>query len=264
MVPQPGAKKVLVVDDDPDLRSAVAEFLNMQGFEVAEADNGLEALLKVKRLRPHGVVLDIMMPRLGGLQALQRIHAFDPAITVVVMSGVADADLQRQAALAGASACLMKPVALSDIAAALRGQVPPAREENPSVRPPGPAAGRVLVVDDEREIRETLQEFLAAKGYDVREASNGAAGIAAVAEATPDVVLLDIQMPGLGGVDALAAIRAIAPQVKVIMVSGTRDADVASRALAYGAFDFVGKPIDLAYLERSLETAMSMKELERG
>jgi DNA-binding NtrC family response regulator len=255
---------VLVVDDDPDLRSTVAEFLNMEGFEVAEAENGLEALLKVKRLRPHGVVLDIMMPRLGGLQALQRIRAFDPAITVVVISGVGDADLQRQAALAGASAWLMKPFALSDIAAALRGQVPPAREELPSVRPLEPAAGRVLLVDDEQEIRETLQEFLTEKGYDVRQATNGAAGIAAVAEATPDVVLLDIQMPGLGGVDALAAIRAIAPQVKVIMVSGIPDADVANRALAYGAFDFVAKPIDLAYLERSLETAMSMKEIERG
>lgn len=261
---QSGAKKVLVVDDDQDLRTTVAEFLNMQGFEVAEADNGLEALLKVKRLRPHGIVLDIMMPRLGGLQALQRIHAFDPAITVVVVSGVADADLQRQAALAGASACLMKPAALSDIAAALRGQVPPVREEMPPVAPPAAATGRILVVDDEREIRETLQEFFAEKGYDVHQATNGAAGIAAVAAATLDVVLLDIQMPGLGGVDALAAIRAIAPDVKVIMVSGTPNPEVASRALAYGAFDFVAKPIDLAYLERSLETAMTMKGLERG
>ena len=103
MAEQAGAKKVLVVDDDQDMRAAVAEFLNMQGFEVVEASNGLEALLQVKRLRPYGVVLDIMMPRLGGLQALQHIRAFDPRIRVVVVSGVADADLLRQAALAGAS-----------------------------------------------------------------------------------------------------------------------------------------------------------------
>jgi len=90
---RPAARKVLVVDDDPDMRAAVAEFLNMQGFEVVEASNGLEALLQVKRLRPHGVVLDIMMPRLGGVQALRHIRAFDPRITVVVVSGVTDADL---------------------------------------------------------------------------------------------------------------------------------------------------------------------------
>src|SRR5437870_4367356 len=90
------------------------------------------------------VVLHIMMPRLGGVQALRHIHAFDPRITVVVVSGVADADLLRQASLAGASACLTKPAAFAEIAAALRGRLPPPRR----------GAGRVLVVDDEREVRE--------------------------------------------------------------------------------------------------------------
>ena len=98
----------------------------------------------------------------------------------------------------------------------------------------------------------------------MRPVPDAAAAIAAVAADPPDVVLLDIQMPGLGGVDALAAIRAVAPDVKVIMVSGTSSGDLASRALAYGAFDYVAKPIDLAYLQRSLETAIMMKGLERG
>ena len=264
MAEQARAKRVLVVDDDQDMRAAVAEFLNMQGFEVVEASNGLEALLQVKRLRPYAVVLDIMMPRLGGLQALQHIRAFDPRIRVVVVSGVTDADLLRQAALAGASACLTKPAAFAEIAAALGGRLPPARAELPRVAPPAQRAGRVLVVDDEAEIREVLQEFLAEKGYDVRPAADAAAAIAAVTAEAPDVVLLDIQMPGLGGVDALAAIRAVAPDVKVIMVSGTSSDDLASRTLAYGAFDYVAKPIDLAYLQRSLETAIMMKGLERG
>ena len=265
MAEQAGAKKVLVVDDDQDMRAAVAEFLNMQGFEVVEASNGLEALLQVKRLRPYGVVLDIMMPRLGGVQALRHIRAFDPRIRVVVVSGVADADLLRQAALAGASACLTKPAAFAEIAAALGGRLPPPRAELPRIAPPARrAAGRVLVVDDEAEIREVLQEFLTEKGYDARPAPDAAAAIAAVTAEAPDVVLLDIQMPGLGGVDALAAIRAVAPDVKVIMVSGTSSGDLASRALAYGAFDYVAKPIDLAYLQRSLETALMMRGLERG
>ncbi len=124
-----------------------------------------------------------------------------------------------------------------------------------------PAEQRALI---ERALREVLQEFLAEKGYDVRPAPDAAAAIAAVTAEPPDVVLLDIQMPGLGGIDALAAIRAVAPDVKVIMVSGTSSVDLASRALAYGAFDYVAKPIDLAYLQRSLETAFMMKGLERG
>ena len=61
---------VLVVDDDPEVRAALGEYLRSEGFEVLEAENGLEALVHVKRARPRAVVLDLMMPRLGGLEAL--------------------------------------------------------------------------------------------------------------------------------------------------------------------------------------------------
>jgi DNA-binding NtrC family response regulator len=78
------------------------------------------------------------------------------------------------------------------------------------------------------------------------------------------VVLLDIQMPGVDGIEALAVIRRVAPLVKVIMVSGITDVEVARRALAFGAFDFVGKPVDLDYLDRTIRIAISMTTLEQG
>ncbi len=261
MPEQPVAERVLVVDDDQDFRTTVVEFLNMQGFEALEAGDGLEALLKVRRARPSAVVLDIMMPRLGGLQALKRIRAFDPHVMVIVVTGAPDPTLQQQATSSGADRVLVKPVALDDIAAILRGEA----RVSPKKSPPAAQAkaGRILVVDDEPEVRSIFGEFFADKDYDVREAADGGSGIKAVVDWTPDVVLLDIQMPGLGGVEALAAIRAVAPDVKVIMVSGISDAALASRALAFGAFDYVTKPVDLAYLERSVGTALMMRGLER-
>jgi len=78
----------------------------------------------------------------------------------------------------------------------------------------------------------------------------------------PDVVLLDISMPGLSGVETIPVIRFVSRAVKIIMVSGISDVELAKRALAHGAFDFVTKPVDLDYLLRSLETALSMKRLE--
>lgn len=265
MVANQPAQRILVVDDDQDLRTTIVEFLNMQGFEALEAGDGLEALLQVKRARPSAIVLDIMMPRLGGLQALKRIRAFDPNITVVVVTGVTDAELHRQAMVLGACAVFVKPVTLADIAAMLRGEVLSPREDlKPFPAPPPAKAGRILLVDDEAEIRATFEEFFTEKNYDVREAADGASAIKAVVEDAPDIVLLDIQMPGLGGVEALAAIRTVAPDVKVIMVSGTSDNALASRALAYGAFDYVTKPVDLVYLDRSVETALMMRNLERG
>jgi len=85
--PEAGSKRVVVVDDDAELRSITSEYLRSHGVEVIEATNGLEALLYFKRSRPAAVVLDLQMPRLGGLDALKRMVAYDPAVHVAVVTG---------------------------------------------------------------------------------------------------------------------------------------------------------------------------------
>jgi CheY-like chemotaxis protein len=253
-------RRVLVAEDEPELRSVFVEFLREHDFDVLEAANGLEALLQVKRHRPGGIVLDLAMPRLGGIEALKHIRAFDPSITVVVVTGVPDREVSEQALARGASVVLPKPVTLRDLVAALSGEPVAAAP----AAPPAPRAstGSVLVVDDDPDVLETLTEFLTGTGYEVRAARDGLAALRAIVERRPDVVLLDIDMPGLRGTDALPFIHALAPHAQVVMVSGTQDDEAAKRALALGAFDYVVKPLDFAYLARSLETAVSMKTFD--
>src|SRR2546428_2891114 len=117
---------ILVVDDDRDVRETIVELLRGEGFDVVEAANGLEALLQVKRSRPAGVVLDLLMPRLGGLDALKRIRTFDPAIRIVVITGSPDPELVRQAKALGAVAVLTKPISPSDLLGPLRAAAAPA------------------------------------------------------------------------------------------------------------------------------------------
>src|SRR5207302_9975363 len=81
---------------------ALPSFPTRRSSDLVEAANGLEALLQVKRSRPAGVVLDLLMPRLGGLDALKRIRTFDPAIRIVVITGSPDPELVRQAKALGA------------------------------------------------------------------------------------------------------------------------------------------------------------------
>ena len=119
--------------------------------------------------------------------------------------------------------------------------------------------GRILIVDDEAEICELLGELLGKTGYQIRSAPDGDTALRAVRDEAPDVVLLDIVMPGLGGIEALTTIRAIAPDVKVIMISGKADIETAKRSLAYGAFDYVTKPIDLGYLALSVAAALAWR-----
>lgn len=263
------AKTVVVADDDAELRAAVGEYLLLHGYEVLEASNGLEALLHVKRRSPGAIVLDLTMPRLGGLEALKRIARFDPTIAVVVVSGSADEETRQVALALGARAVLDKPIALSALLEVLGGATgapaaprPPAAAPAVSEATAGNAAD-VLVVDDDPDLRTVLEEFLVSRGHRVRSEPDATAALRAIVSRAPAVILLDIEMPGLRGVDALPAIRALAPATAVIMISGVDDADLAKQALARGAFDYVVKPPDWNYLAQSLQAAITVGTLER-
>lgn len=111
---------------------------------------------------------------------------------------------------------------------------------------------KVLVVDDEPEAVELLVEFLSSKGYEVLTAASGEEALRRVKEDRPHLVLLDIRMPGMNGLEVLRRIREIDTEMGVIMVTAVNEEDVGRKALELGAFDYIVKPLDLKYLERSL------------
>jgi CheY-like chemotaxis protein len=117
--------------------------------------------------------------------------------------------------------------------------------------------GKVLVVDDELEVRQILREFLSSRGYDVTAASGGAEAVAIVATVKPDLVLLDVAMPDMDGVETLRRIVAIEPTLAVIMVTANADIGTTSKLLALGAVDYVPKPIDLDYLDQAVSTQVT-------
>jgi len=109
--------------------------------------------------------------------------------------------------------------------------------------------GKILVVDDEVEVVRLLKNFLTSKDYEVYTALNGSEAIACVKEVRPDIVLLDIIMPGIGGIDTLKEIKKIDPTTAVIMVTGLIDEELANKSIQLGAFDYITKPINIDYLE---------------
>ena len=111
---------------------------------------------------------------------------------------------------------------------------------------------RVLVVDDEPDSVELLQEFLTGKGYEIVTASNGEEALRKVKEERPHLVLLDVRMPDMNGLDVLRKIREFDQEVGVIMVTAVNEEDTGRQALKLGAFDYIVKPLNLEYLERSL------------
>jgi CheY-like chemotaxis protein len=111
--------KVLIVDDEDELRAILSEQLQSQGVEALQASNGLECLWRVKHERPDVIVLDLTMPRLGGIEALKRIHKFDPRIRVIVLTASIDPADHLAARSCGASEVYTKPYDLEELARAI-------------------------------------------------------------------------------------------------------------------------------------------------
>jgi two-component system, NtrC family, nitrogen regulation response regulator NtrX len=122
---------------------------------------------------------------------------------------------------------------------------------------------RVLVVDDEAAIRRSLAGILADEGYDAALAEDGERALAVVRERTPDLVLLDIAMPGRDGIEILEELRRAHPALPVVMMSGHGTIETAVRATQLGAFDFIEKPLSLDKLLLTVRHALEKSSLER-
>lgn len=122
------------------------------------------------------------------------------------------------------------------------------------------SAWNILLVDDEVEFVSTLAERLELRGINARVAYDGESALKAVAENEPQVMVLDVMMPGIKGLDVLQRVREERPKVRVILLTGqgkTRDGIEGKR---YGAFAYMMKPLDLEELIRTLSEAMSAHE----
>jgi two-component system response regulator (stage 0 sporulation protein F) len=112
--------------------------------------------------------------------------------------------------------------------------------------------GRILCVDDENSVVEVLSEYFTGQGYTVKTANSGEEALRTLSEYQPLVVLLDVRMPGMDGVEVLRRIRAVNTTVSVIMVTANEDVDLARETLKLGAFDYVAKPFDFGYLDQAV------------
>ena len=117
---------------------------------------------------------------------------------------------------------------------------------------------RILVVDENLSVRKMLTHLLEKLGYETCEAKDGERALRRIRERQPDLVLLDIQMPTLDGIDCLRKIKEENPELGVIMVSGLNHEEDARKTLELGAADYILKPIDYRYLRESVRDTLAI------
>ncbi|HYQ58070.1 MAG TPA: sigma-54 dependent transcriptional regulator [Draconibacterium sp.] len=120
---------------------------------------------------------------------------------------------------------------------------------------------KILVIDDERSIRNTLKDILEYEKYEVDLAEDGTKGIEKIRSAEYDIVLCDIKMPGLDGIEVLERLVVLAPDTPIVMISGHGNIDTAVDSIKKGAFDYIEKPLDLNRLLITIRNAMDKSTL---
>jgi CheY-like chemotaxis protein len=264
-------RKILVVDDAPQIRSMLRDAVGKLGFEVADACSGEEALVVAARFHPDLIVMDLMMPVMDGYEATRRLRSLPEgaAVRIIVMSASATADVETRSREAGANTIIGKPVELSTLLNAIEAML---RLTWVREHADGPAIGamrgeeallahravvdgtRVLLVEDNAINRELALALLSASGVIVSVACDGQEALNLLERQRFDVVLMDCLMPVMDGYAATRALRQRPELGGLPVIALTANAMVGDRdkALAAGMNDHIAKPIKLEELFATL------------
>lgn len=255
-----GIVKVVIVDDAAAVRGVLRALLAEEGYKiVGELASGASLPELVARAEPDVVCLDYHLPGSDGIELLKGLHEAHPDVAVVLITGSSEPDLENAAAEAGAAGFIRKPFSPDTILREI-GQVAHARRLLAAQRQTGAphavvqARATAVVADDSGTMRQLLKAILEHAAVEVvGEAWDGKQAVELVAERRPDLVFLDIDMPVMDGLEALAAIHAAHPAAKVLMITGNARREAILQAGKSGARGYILKPFQPAKVAEAID-----------
>jgi|GEM_PF-1425797 len=252
-------KTVLVVDDDRISREQLEKELKRNFFRTFVAPDGRTALQIVAEQPIDILVVDVNLPDMNGIKVLELTKARRPGCEAVVITGYGNQEIAIEALRTGAIDYIEKPVDPEELRAALgRAQERLIDRESLSY------VNTLLVIDDEELVVKTLKEFLRKEGYEVFGALSGRAGLEIIEHHKVDVLITDVNMAGMDGIEVLQRAKHLYQDIEGILVTGHKDEQFAIRAVRAEAFDYISKPIDLNVLLFSIKKAIERIGLNRS
>jgi len=258
--------KILVIDDDRmncDLLQAV---LTRHGYDVHTATSGLEGLNLFRQHSPRVTILDLRMPEMDGLTVLKEIRAIDPHAPVIILGGGATEIQENQARALRVTDFVRKGLSLDVLVEGVNRvvQQPVRKQDGPGASgAAGPATDTgetVLVVDDEQLVRDLLVQFLGLRGYRTLGVKDGPDALKAVEQTPPDLILLDLMLPGMSGVEFLRRLREKNYPGAIIIITGSSDEELLEEAWSLHPQEVIGKPIDLEKLLAIIQLVLVCRE----
>ena len=241
--------KILIVDDNIPFCKNLVEILELKGYQSAYVNDGFKALEALKNNDYHLILLDIKMPLMNGVKTFRKIRKIKPEIPVIMITAYALEDLIKEALQDGIFGILYKPLNMEKLHSTIESAMPD--------------GALVLVVDDDPEINANLSEILGKKGYQVKTAEDGKSAIQMTRETEFDILLLDMKLPFLDGLETYLAIQEIRPGLITIIISGyLREMGIPiQEALERGAYACFEKPFDIDHLLKLLKKVEKLKSV---
>ncbi len=256
--------RVLLVDDETDFLESTAKALRRRGFETTTASGGKAALEFARSRRFDVAFLDVKMPGMDGHQLFYALHDALPEMRIVMLTGHGDLQKAFELGKNGLFTYLAKPVETDDLVRTLMRAYEQGDRVRSDLREDEMESGealpvRVLLVDDENEFLLSAKKIFQRRGMDVFEASNGQEALDLLARQRVDVVVADVKMPGLGGIDLLDRIKRDDPLIEVVLLTGHGSVTLAVDGMKRGAFDYLTKPQETEDLIRVIRAACGKK-----
>jgi len=265
--------RVLVIEDDANNLDVAQRIIRAAGHEPLAATDGAAGLETARAQHPDVILVDLLLPRIDGWTVTKTLREEEWARTtpIIAVSALAMPQDRARAIEAGCDDFVSKPYAPSELRAVLArflddGGPAKARAGTRAraAKAPAERLGRVLVVDDEPANVELLVRRLESLGADSLRATNGEDALVVAERELPDLILLDVMMPGIDGYDTCRRLKVndrTAP-IPVIFVTAKDRADDLSKGFEAGGVDYVTKPIDPVELAARVRSAIFTKRLQ--
>ena len=249
-------RRILIVDDNQDSAISLGMMLKLMGNETHTVHDGLAAVEAAELFRPDMILLDIGLPKLNGYEACRRIRkqAWSGGMEIVALTGWGQEEDRRRSKEAGFDHHLVKPVELATLEKVLAASA--VRSTSLEHSNPTRASLRVLVVDDMRDATHMLRTLLNRDGHDVRTAADGPNALTIALDFQPEVVLLDISLPGMSGLEVAKWIRQQTTLKEIVLIAMTGYGDQADRQRSFeaGFNHHLVKPADFRIVQEILAT----------
>ncbi|MBI3775845.1 MAG: response regulator [Gammaproteobacteria bacterium] len=264
-------RSVLVVDDNDMNRDLLSRRMEQEGYHVASASGGRQALEILRQERFDLLLLDLMMPEMDGFQVLEHLKADVRNTNMPVMMITADNDVEsvKRCIKLGAVDYIVKPINMAVLKSRAWGHIAKANQQHATGAGKVSYAtegARILAVDDVALNRELLANRLSKAGYIVKTAESADAALRVLGMEVIHLMLLDLMMPDVDGFQLLEQIRKNPrfAHLPVIILSGEDSSDSMTRGLALGADDYVVKPFYAPILKSRIDACLAAERLRSG